>query len=273
VFQPFTLLLIRFLSAALVMLPFVIQSKELNPRVFRQLLPVGLVGSLNPILLFIGLQFTPASISPLIYAAVPLMTAIYFQQVKHTSISTRNLQGIIVGFIGVAIVFLLPLFQQGSVDFSGLWGNFLILGAAIAFMFYGIISKERMQQVQVSPLALTFYLSIVTILVSIPFALVEVTQNPIAMASVQPKHLLSGLAIGIFGTSMFYISYQKAVRLGNELTASLFTYLQPISTILLASVMLGETITLPFLVGGTLAILGARWASIKTAPLATNLVR
>ena len=60
------------------------------------------------------------------------------------------------------------------------------------------------------------------------------------------------------------IDLQKAVSLGNELTASVFAYLQPIATILFAVILLGEEITLPFIIGGILAIAGARLAAQRS---------
>jgi drug/metabolite transporter (DMT)-like permease len=263
VFPPFTLVFIRFLSAALVLLPFVKRNHELSFKFFKDLLSVAVLGSLNPILLFIALQFTPSSVSPLIYASVPLMTAVFLHQFREIKISSESVWGIIVGFLGVGLIILLPFFQKGSVDFKSLWGNFLILGAAIAFMFYGIISKEKQFRLKISPLGLTFYLSIVTMVLSIPFVLFEFIRQPVDLSIIQPKHIFSSLEIGVLGTTLFYISYQKAIQLGNELTASLFTYLQPIATILFAVVILAEEITPAFIIGGTLALIGAGLASIK----------
>jgi drug/metabolite transporter (DMT)-like permease len=263
IFQPFTLILIRFFSAALVMLPFVYRNRELSLTAMRKVLGAAAIGSLNPILLFIALQFTPSSVSPLIYAAVPLLTALYLRQVKHIQITSDRILGILVGFSGVAIIILLPLFQKASVDLQGLWGNVLIFGAALAFMFYGIFSKEKQEQVQISPLALTFYLSIVTVAVSIPFAANELLQRPIDWAAIQPRHIFSSLEIGVVGTTSFYIAYQKALQLGNEFTASLFAYLQPIAAILFAVLLLGEEITIPFVLGGTLAVIGAGMATAQ----------
>jgi len=261
VFQPFTLVLIRFLSACLVLLPFVYRCGELNLRALRALLPVALAGSLNPILLFIALQFTPSSVSPLIYAAVPLMTALYLHRFKGQKITPDKLLGIAVGFTGVALIILLPFFRQGRPDVKGLWGNLLILGAAVSFMGYGVMSKDRQQQYQVSPLALTFYFSVVTLVLSLPFAAAELSRAPLDPPAVQLKHILSALEVGVIGTSLFYLAYQEAIKAGNELTASLFTYLQPIATILFAVLLLGEDITLPFVIGGTLAVIGAHLAS------------
>jgi drug/metabolite transporter (DMT)-like permease len=262
-FQPFTLIFVRFLSASLVLLPFFYKSKELKSKLNRPLLVVSIIGSLNPIILFIALQFTLASVSPLIHASIPLLTAIYLHQFKKVKISPGKLIGIVLGFCGVAIIILLPFFQQGDLDLPSLWGNMLIFGAAIAFMFYGILSKDIQQQYHLSPLELTFYLCVVTLIISIPFVIYEISQEQVITQTIQFKHLLAALVTGIIGTSLFYIVYHQALKLGNALTASLFTYLQPVTTILFAVLLLGEVITLPFVIGGTLAMLGAGMASVK----------
>lgn len=263
VFQPFTLTAIRFLASSLVLLPFVYQSKELNRKVFRELLRVEIIGAANPILLFIALQFTLASVSPLIYAAVPLMTAIYLRTFRKTKITRDNLLGILVGFAGVAIIVLLPLFQAGSMDLKSFWGNLLILGAAISFMFYGIFSNEKQQQLNITPTALTFYLSLVILIIAIPFSACELINHPLDPGIIELRHILSVLVIGLVSSSLFFLAYQKAIQLGNELTASLFTYLQPVATILFAVVLLREVITPAFVAGGTLALIGAGMATVR----------
>jgi drug/metabolite transporter (DMT)-like permease len=262
-FQPFSIIFIRFLSASLILLPFIRANGELNRKVFQQVRWVAIIGACNPILLFIALQFTQASVSPLIYGSVPLMTTIYLQQFRSAKITAEKIVGIVVGFIGVAVIILLPLFQEGNLDLNSLGGNLLIFGAAIAFMFYGVFSKDKQRQYGVSPLALTFYFSITSLVISIPFALFEISSEPINLSALPANHILAALGTGVFGTSLFYLAYQKAIHLGNELTASLYTYLQPVATILYSVILLGEKITIPFLVGGTLAIIGAGMASVK----------
>ncbi len=260
---PFTLIVIRFLASALVLLPFVYQSKELNLKVLRTLLRVEVIGAANPILLFIALQFTLASVSPMIYAAVPMMTAVYLHTFRNTKITRDNLLGILVGFAGVAIIVLLPLFQNGGMDLKSFWGNLLILGAAISFMFYGIISNEKQQQLGITPTALTFYLAIAILVIAIPFTAFELISQPLDPATIAPKHVIAALVVGFVSSSLFFLAYQKAIQQGSELTASLFTYLQPVATILFAVVLLGEEITPAFVIGGTLALVGAGLAGRK----------
>lgn len=262
-FPPFTLLCIRFLLAGLTLLPFVHKNGELNARAFRALLPAAAIGSINPILLFIALQFTASSVAPLIYASVPLLTAVYLNRFRRQPILRNQVFGIALGFSGVAIIILLPFLQAGGTDLRSFAGNLLIVVSACSFMLYGIFSKDTQQTYRLSPLALTFYLSLVTLLIALPIATWENLRQPLDPASIGPRQVLAALEIGLVGTSGFYIAYQKALKLGSELTASLFTYLQPIATIIFAVLLLGEPITPAFLLGGTLAVIGAGLASAK----------
>lgn len=261
VFQPFTLVFIRFLTATLFLLPFIWKSGGLKMRSLRTFIPVGIVGAINPILLFIALQYTQASVAPLIYAAIPAMNALYFYFVKNDRLDTKQILGIILGLFGVSLVVILPLIEKHT-SLAALRGNILIFGATLAFMIYGIISKSLQKKMNATPVMLTFYFCLVSLVVSIPFAYFEIAQKGF-LSSVEPKHILSGIYTGIMGTGLFYVVYQYALQISSEVTASLFTYLQPIATILLAILLLGDKITIPFLIGGFLAIAGARLASKK----------
>lgn len=259
---PFTTLSIRFGTAGLFLLPFVINANEVSSFRFKQLFTTNLVGAINPILLFIALQFTQASFSPLIYAGVPAMTALYVALVKKEKIQSKQLLGILLGFLGVALIILLPLFQTGGITVSVL-GNGMIVLASLFFLAYGLMSKNKQHHYGISPLALTFYFCVTSLVVTIPFTLYEVMVIGLS-TPVGPGHLISATLAGILGTGIFYLSYQFAIKHSTAITASLFTFLQPLFGISLAAVLLGEQITPLFVVGGILAVAGAWLASPHT---------
>lgn len=261
VFNPFTVVLIRFFLATLFLLPFVLNKNELTINNLKRYSWIGIIGSVNPILLFIALPFTLASVSPLIYASVPAMTAIYLFLTIRDKPSLKQIVGILIGFFGVTTIVILPLIEK-SIDISALKGNILIVFAAIAFMFYGILSKKAQQKHSISPIALTFYFNFYTFLISIPFSGFELMRTGVPN-TIEIKHIFNGIFIGVVGTGIFYLAYQYALKLGSTIAASLFTYIQPIATILMASFILGEKITLTFVIGGILAVVGARLVSSK----------
>lgn len=263
VFPTFSLLFIRFFVACVTLLPLIIKSKELNLKNLKNLTYVGIIGALNPIILYLALKYTQASVSPLIYAVTPLLTAIYVSRNKLETITKNTIKGMIIGFTGVILIIILPLISNNSQQMSFI-GNLLIFIATLFFTAYGIISKEHSKKNQVSPIALTFYFCFFGLLFSLPFAFNELQSGMIIWTNISFLHWLSAVMAGITGTTMFYLVYQYAVKAGGATAASLFTYLQPIIGILLPIIMLGETITLPFIIGAILAVFGVRLATAKS---------
>jgi drug/metabolite transporter (DMT)-like permease len=236
----------------------IIKDKEFSWDKFKGLFPVALIGAMNPILLFIALQFTAASFSPLIYGAVPAMTALYILFFTSKNVSTRRIIGILIGLIGVGITVVVPVIE-GNMEGVSIGGNLLILLAALAFTGYGIMSNSKQKDLGISPLALTFYFSLVTLILSIPFAGFEIISDFPVNAGIPA--LLSTIYVGLVGTGIFYLAYQYAINKGNEITASLFTYLQPVFSVLMAVVILGDQVSIFFGIGGVLAIIGAQLSS------------
>jgi len=261
VFPTFTLLFIRFFVACLTLLPLIMKSKELNREMLKALTLVGIVGALNPIILYIALEYTQASVSPLLYAATPLLTALYFSRKKLEKISKNTWLGIIIGFSGVMTIIVLPLLMNNNNQQLSFKGNLLIFIAVIAFTIYGILSKKQSMKIGASPVALTFYFSFFGLLFSLPLSINELNSGMIIWSQVLFSHWLFAITAGVTGTTLFYLIYQQAIKSGGATAASLFTYLQPIVGIVLPIIMLGETITLPFVVGAVLAVFGVQLAN------------
>jgi drug/metabolite transporter (DMT)-like permease len=256
----FTLVFLRFSIATICLLPWVIKKQDFNISTLRRLGLVSVVGAMNPILLFIALNYTQSAVSPIIYGAVPMLTALYLYVFERVKITKLQLIGITIGFIGVTSIVLYPLlFSTDGLEISIL-GNTLIFGAAIAFTAYGIISKKIQKRKNSSPFTLIFYFSLVTaILSSILMALFE---DPM-FTGYSITAYGGALWVGLVGTVLFYVLYQYVIKIGDEITANLFTYLQPVATIVIGYLLLNEIITLPFVIGAVLAIVGAQIAAKK----------
>lgn len=260
VMPPFTLVFTRFFFATLILLPFVLHKKEIRRISLRSVAWVGSIGAINPIMIFIALLVTQASVSPFIYASVPAMTALYGYFATQSRITSRQIGGIIIGLMGVGSIILYPLITTRQIEGLSFAGNALIFVGAIAFMFYGIVSKNKQREENISPLTLTFAFSVMTLLISLPFALNDVLTTDV-LQLIQTKHLLAGVYVGLIGTSLFYLTYQYALKHSSAVIASLFTYLQPVVTVSLAVVLIGEKINAVTIGGGILAIIGAQLAS------------
>lgn len=262
VFDSFTLTFLRFAVALLVFIPFVKFTQlglQKVKRHFGKLALIGFIAALNPILLFIALKFTQASISPFIYAAVPALTALHLYFVQKKELSVKVWIGIVLGILGVGLIVLLPLIGSDISHDVSLLGNVLIFIAAIAVVFFGVLSKNMQQKEEFSSISITMSFLISTVILSIPFVIFELLTNPINLqvTPITSVHIFSILFMAILGTSFSYFLYQVAIKSENELSASLFTFLQPIITPIAAMILIGEQLSSVFIIGGVIAVFGA----------------
>jgi drug/metabolite transporter (DMT)-like permease len=173
------------------------------------------------------------------------------------------MKGIVVGLLGVTTIIILPLITSNSNQQLSLKGNLMIFVAMLAFMSYGILSKKKQKEIGASPVALTFYFSFFSMMIAIPFALNELSLGLITWSNVGVNHWASAISVGLLGTTLFYLAYQFAIKKGGATAASLFTYIQPIVGIALPVMILGETISSPFIVGAILSLVGVQIATKK----------
>ena len=258
-FDPFTLVFFRFLAASIVIY-FFLPKKELSWELLYKLRWIGLIGALNPIFIFLALQHIPSNITALFYAIIPGLSVLYLMYFKQVRTTLVQVGGFVLGLIGVGIV---SLYTATSTDGSNPYlGILLATVSVLAFFAYGIMSKEELRKERISGTALAFYFAVITTVISIPFAAVETVQRP-WFDTVALWPLLATLYLGFVGTGAQYLLYQRALKVMEAAQANIFIYLQPIVTVILAALVVGEAITWQIFIGGVIVLFGARLALSK----------
>ena len=115
-FPPLSFAFVRFLIAGIVISAFLLKKNFL--RALWQLTPFSLLGSVNIAFFILGIKTTTATIGTILYAGVPLLTALFLFLLFKERLSGRKEFGISLGFFGVAIVSLLTIIEK-SYRFSG----------------------------------------------------------------------------------------------------------------------------------------------------------
>ncbi|HCR55759.1 TPA: hypothetical protein DIV49_02195 [Candidatus Saccharibacteria bacterium] len=256
-FGPFTLVFFRFLAASIVMY-FFMPKKELSLKHMVNLRWVGIVGALNPIFIFLALQHIQSNITALFYAIIPGLGVAYLWLLRGEKTSATQLAGFALGLIGVGIISLQTV--TGKADGGNPWvGITFMLIAVFSFFAYGIMSKERQRSTKISGTALAFYFAVITTVLSLPFAVYETVQQPwFGHVAIIP--LLATLYLGFIGTGAQYLLYQRALKVMEAAQANIFIYLQPIITVVLAALLVGEAITWQIFLAGVIILFGARLA-------------
>ncbi len=219
----------------------------------RTVVGLGLLGYVGYQLLFIvGVDATSAGSAALLIASAPVWTAVLAQGLGVERLPLPAWGGLGVSLVGTALVILAG---TGAVAFTEdtLFGNVLMLGSAVAWAAYTVLSRPILQA-GISATGLAFF----GIVVSLPLlwglgasAWAEVDW-PRVDAAVWGALLFSGA----LSTGVAYGFWNAAVqRVGPSQTA-IYSNLVPVVALASGALLLGEPVT-PFqLMGGTLILAG-----------------
>ena len=187
-----------------------------------------------------------AGVLSIINATVPFFTAIIAFLVYQQRMTRYGLIGLMVGFMGVAVLVFDPS------ESSGVTNALAIPSALFACVLYGVALNIVSHKLQgVSGISITTGALFFSTIVLIPFAVIE---RPEVMP--QGSVWFSVLALGVVCTGFGYILFYRLIaRIGSQ-QAIMTTYLIPIFSILWGNLFLAESITLFMIFGGMLVLMG-----------------
>lgn len=255
VFPPFALLSLRFATASLVLLPFAWgELRSLERGQFLRLCGLSMLAAMNVILFVYGVRSTSAIVGQTLYVGVPVITVIVAYYLKIERVTLHKIFGVILGLVGSLMIILLPAWSRGTLASGSIGGNLLIGLAVICFTLYGVLSK-RIQKLH-SPLLVTTMFMLVTAIITTIIAPFEPTVSNWSRMVTWPI-FASVVYLGVVGSGIFYWLYQYAIKREGAGIATLVFYLLPIASFGWAYLLLGEVITLEFVLGATLVFWGA----------------
>lgn len=250
---PLTLLFIRFIVAAAAFLPFFIYNRPWQNKAFNKLVAVSLLSTVNVTFFILGIQYTSASASQLIYAAMPILIIIIGKLFMSERYPLRRILGVLTGLAGIVFIIYLSAIEKGTTISGSLIGNLLIVIAMFGWMLYIILSKKLLKIF--SPVDIGSVSVMVSFIISIPLYISEISW-PHSSLIIPFNGILAGVYMGFFGTFLTYLLYQYGLKQVSPLTASFTSYIQPITTAFLEIILLGEKMTFGFFTGGLLVFFG-----------------
>lgn len=263
--EPITVLFLRLLIASVFFLPFFIFNHTWKKPHFWKLLFISLGSTINLTFFILGIKYTTASASQIIYAAMPILILIYGRFVYKEKQTWTKIMGILIGFIGLLLIGYLSSIEKGETISGTLHGNLLISIAMLGWTFYLLASKK------ISKYFSPIELGSTSILVSFIISAVIYFINPFSTDSsliLNKGQFFAIFYIGFAGTFLTYLLYQYAVKHSSPLKVSMTSYIQPITTAFLAILLLNERLTFYFVIGSVLVLLGVFLTSYRKISLA-----
>ncbi|MEW6486632.1 MAG: DMT family transporter [Thermodesulfobacteriota bacterium] len=249
---PFSAALLRFLVAGVVLVPFLWASGRGLPRLTRrQALSVCLLGLTGVFaynaFFFAGLKTVPASRASLIIANNPAFIALFSSLLLGERLRTVQVAGIALSVAGAVAV--ISRGDPVALLAGGLHGGELyILGCVASWVAYSLVGKVAL--VDLPPLAAVTYACLIGAgFLAVPAALEGVHR---AALHLSPGAWAGLLYLGGLGTAAGFIWYYQGIQAVGPSRAGVFINFVPVSGVLLACLILGETLDASLWVGGTL---------------------
>jgi drug/metabolite transporter (DMT)-like permease len=253
---PFAASFLRFAIASIFLLFIVLKIEGKLPLLKKaQIIPVILLGMAGVfaynVFFFKGLKIIEAGRASLIIANNPIFITLFASCFFKEKLNPIKVTGIIISVIGAIIVIsrgnLIELLN-GNVG----WGEFYIFCCVLTWVAYTLIGKAIMTDL--SPLVSVSYSSVVGAVALFVPAYFEGMMRDLAHYSTADWFGI--FYLGFFGTVLGFVWYYQGIKIIGPMKAGQFINFVPISAVLLAFFMLGESITLSLLVGTIFVISG-----------------
>ena len=255
-FDPMALAQLRFGLAGVGLFALLLARGQLSPARIRglggALAVLGLVGTtLNQGLFLAGLSRSTPAHGALLYAATPIVVLCLALLRRQERASPRRVLGVALAFLGVSYLLL-----GKGLTFDQRWivGDALVFLAVIAWAIYTTRGKELIARL--GPLTVTAWATLFGTLFFLPLGVPALARQD--WSRITPAGWWCLAYIAVFTSVVAYLIWGWALSRIEATRVAVFTNLQPIATALLAWGVLGERLTVHFLVA-TAAVLTGVW--------------
>ena len=201
-------------------------------------------------------QFVPTGLTSVLFAIFPFWVIIFSRiAFPREIIGMYKLFGVILGFIGIAVIFK----DELSFDFgnSTLGILAIIISATIQGGVAVVIKKYGKE---INPVSINLIPLLITGIVLIPVGLIFEDSSRLAYSN---NALFSILYLSTVGTVIVFTIYYWLMKKINVVILSLSTFITPIIAILLGSFFLNEKLSTNHIVGSSLVLMGILFANFR----------
>lgn len=247
---PFTLLFLRYVVAAVILLMVLMKDRrvKIERKDYKYIFFIGFVGYFLGVgSQLLGTQLSNASLASLINAMNPIFIILFAMPILKEKITVNKVISIIAAVFGTYIII-------GGVNNGGMViGIIICIFATLTWAFMSVVSKRVTQKY--NALTVTTYSIIISICFTLPASLVELVRTP-NVRLFEPTIIWSVLYMGSICTALAYVLWNKSLSMMEAGICSLFYPVQPMVSVLLGWMLLGEQMNASFFAGAILIIGG-----------------
>lgn len=217
----------------------------------KPLMITGLAMGFNWLLLFQAYKYTTISNATLSYYFAPVFIAVLSPLVLGEKFTAKKISSVFAAMLGLYLILSSQSAQPATTGYNHLLGIAYGLGGAA---FYAIIILTSKRMKGISGFETSLVQLAIAAIVMLPVTLINVGAGTIL--SMDKTSWLLILTLGIVHTGIAYANYFSAIRDIDGQSIAVLSYIDPISAVVLASVVFGEVMSTQQILGGLL-ILGS----------------
>lgn len=252
VYHPVEIMIFRTIIAWVVL--FLWDRKFIKPKSLKDELPFILAGLTGITLYFVcenfALSYTFVANVSIIISAAPMFTALLLWLMRMTK---RPSKKFFLGFVlAMGGIVMISLASGDQVGISPI-GDFLTLGAALAWGLYGICI-ERTKNLGYTDLQVTRKVFVWGFIFSLP--LIPTMGLSLSLAPLfDPMVLFQLLFLGLGASALCFVLWNKAVLFIGPLATNVYVYLLPVIALIATQIFMPEPVNLAVAVGAIALIL------------------
>jgi len=204
---------------------------------------------------------TTAGTSALVVASAPAFLAILAVVMLHEKVTSVRAGGIAFAFAGLAVMLLLST-PGSEYRVSLTVGAALVIPAAFFAALYSALAKPFLDKYQ--PFQLTAYAMFFGTLFTLPFVAVDGARTLGDLSAMGIGGALPVLFLGVFPTFLAYGLFFRGLKQMEASAAGAYVYLSTLIAVVAGIIILGETVTIPAIIGGAMVIAGVYIAQRKS---------
>lgn len=252
VIPPFALLTLRLMlgMGTLYLILIIRGGHRLEVWRFLQLAGIGLIGyGISLGFQFVGTRLSTASNGALVTSVTPAFVLVFASRILGEKIARRNWVALGIASLGVLLV-IDP--RAARLDPSLFFGNLCLLVAAATWALYSVLIGRAARGNDV--FSVTFAALAGGYLVSLPGAAWEM--GHVGIGEITPGVIAGVLFLGVVATAVAMVLWNTAFSVLPNAIASMTLFAQPVVGAALGALVLGETLSPTFLIGGLLISAG-----------------
>ena len=191
---------------------------------------------------FSALKTLPAGMATVVFFTHPVLVAILSLFVFKEKFAPRLFLGLALALGGIVLISGLLGGEQALSGRGIVW----VLLACLCYTFYSLIGQKTLAEYE--PLSITATLSLVGVIILIPVYHSELG----FIQHLTGQQILVTLAMAVLNTLLAVLFFLKGLQKIGASRASLISTAEPVFCLLLAFIVLRESLTLPELIGSVL---------------------